>query len=311
VKKEFSSFKQQLDHIQVNKGLSVCNPEYAEAKLMQIGYFALIGGYKNAFKNPYTSKYRENTQFEDIVALYEFDRELRELFLSYLLQSERHIRSLMSYYFTEKYGEQQSQYLNAANFTANPKHRNNVKKLIHTLCYLANKNTDYLYIRHQRRKYGNVPLWVLMNGVTFGTLSIFYLLTQTDIRAKVSKHFAGMGEAQLEKFLNVMSKFRNVCAHGERLFTYRTRNTIMDMPIHSKLKIPRAGNQYTYGKQDLFAVVIAFRYLLPDEDFKIFKKTLAEIIHKYLTSTTALNETELYDIIGFPAHWKSITRYKR
>ena len=39
---------------------------------------------------------------EEIVSLYEFDESLRELFLHYLLHIERHIRSLLSYYFTEK-----------------------------------------------------------------------------------------------------------------------------------------------------------------------------------------------------------------
>ena len=44
------------------------------------------------------------TSFEEIVSLYKFDAELRELFFKYLLQIERQMRSLMSYYFTEMYG---------------------------------------------------------------------------------------------------------------------------------------------------------------------------------------------------------------
>ena len=69
--------------------------------LHQIGYFPLMGGYKHLFKISNTKKYKAGTSFEEIVSLYKFDAELRELFFRYLLQIERHMRSLMSYYFSE------------------------------------------------------------------------------------------------------------------------------------------------------------------------------------------------------------------
>ena len=54
-----------------------------------------------------------------------------------------------------------------------------------------------------------------------------------------------------------MTKFRNVCAHGERLYSYQTRNDIPDTALHHKLGIPKNGTQYSMGKHDLFAIVIA------------------------------------------------------
>ena len=59
--------------------------------------------------------------------------------------------------------------------------------------------------------------------------------------------------------LTAMVKFRNVCAHGERLFTYRTADSIHDLPIHKKLDISQKGTQYINGKNDLFSVVIALK----------------------------------------------------
>lgn len=52
--------------------------------------------------------------------------------------------------------------------------------------------------------------------------------------------------------LAVMVKFRNVCAHGERLFTYRTTDSIPDLPIHIKLKIAQEETQYVNGKMIYF-----------------------------------------------------------
>ena len=67
--------------------------------------------------------------------------------------------------------------------------------------------------------------------------------------------------------LEVLTKFRNVCAHNERLFSYNTKNDISDLPLHKKMQIPQNGQQYIYGKHDYFALVLSFRYLLPNKDF--------------------------------------------
>ena len=70
-----------------------------------------------------------------------------------------------------------------------------------------------------------------------------------------------------------MTKFRNVCAHGERLYSFTTRDDIPDLPLHQKLNIQKKGQQYLYGKRDLFALMIALRYLLPSSEFGSLKKS--------------------------------------
>ena len=64
------------------------------------------------------------------------------------------------------------------------------------------------------------------------------------------------------KYLKVLTLYRNVCAHNERLFSYHTYIDIPDTLLHKKLGISKNGSKYIYGKNDLFSVVIAFRYLL-------------------------------------------------
>lgn len=309
--KPFLSFDEQIDNLEKNKNLVISDREYAKTMLQQIGYFGLIGGYKEPFKNPTTQKYIDGTQFEDIVALYKFDENLRELFLKYILQIERHIRSLLSYYFCEKYGEQQAHYLNSQNFNAMPQNARNVTKLIDKLNNLANNNNDYPYINHQRQSHGNVPLWVLVNAMTFGSLSKFYSLLTPDLKVKVAKHFDKVNDRQLEQFLSVITIFRNVCAHNERLFSHMTNNDIPNTALHIKLSIPRIGTQYCYGKRDLFAVVVAFRYLLSNADFKKFKRSLTRIIDHHLASSQAIPESLLYQYMGFPYNWKKISQYKK
>ena len=309
--KLFLSFDDQITHLVDNKSLIVTDRDYAKSMLQQIGYFGLIGGYKTPFKNPTTKKYRDGTTFEDIVALYKFDESLRELFLKYILQIERHLRSLLSYYFTEKYGEQQTHYLNSANYLPNPQFAADVRRLISTLGNLANNNSDYPYINHQRQAHSNVPLWVLVNAVTFGSLSKFYSLVTQDLKVKVSKNFEKVNEKQLRQYLSVITKFRNVCAHNERLFSYQTQDDIPNTALHQKLGLPKNGTQYSCGKRDLFAMVISFRYLLPTQEFKTFKASLAQTIRQYLDASPAMAEATLYQYMGFPQNWKKITSYKK
>lgn len=302
--KPFLSFEAQIHYLETDKNLRIPDHEYAKTMLKRIGYFSLIGGYKLPFKNPTTQKYQDGTRFEDIVALYHFDENLRELFLKYILKIERHIRALLSYHFTEKYGEQQSEYLNPANYAMSRKNADGINRLVSALGKLANHNSDYPYINHQRQAYGNVPLWVLFNGVTFGSLSKFYGFTTQDIQSKVAKNFDKVNQKQLEQYLSVITKYRNVCAHGERLFSYQTRNDIPDTALHAKLGIPKNGSQYIMGKHDLFAVVITFRYLLPSEDFTRFKASLTSVIQHYLRSPGAMSDIDLYRYMGFPSNWK-------
>lgn len=298
--KEFSSFDRQIEII--CEKIAIRDKDEAKEALKKIGYFQLMGGYKSLFRIPGTKKYKEGTSFEEIVSLYEFDVELRELFFRYLLQVERNLRSLMSYYFTETYGAAQKEYLNPQNYDLTKKNKYTVERLIATLERAANTQ-DYAYINYYREQYGDIPLWVLSNVLTFGNLSKMFRVFPQSLKSKVSKNFAPLNPHQMEQFLSVLTKYRNVCAHGERLFTYKTVDAIADTPIHQELAIEKSGNQYKYGKQDLFAVVIAFYYLLPEKDFSCFSQNLLKIIQTVSGQLIHVEERELLEKMGFPQNW--------
>lgn len=60
------------------------------------------------------SIYKKETKFEEIYALYEFDRQLRSIFLEYILKIENSLRALIAYYFSQSYGN--DNYLKIDNF---------------------------------------------------------------------------------------------------------------------------------------------------------------------------------------------------
>ena len=156
--KPFLTYEQQLAKLRDEKHLVISDQESASNKLKRIGYYSLISGYKHLFRIPNQKNYKDGVSFDEIVALYEFDESLRELFLHYLLHIERHMRSLLSYYFTEKNGELQVSYLNKENYNYSRKHKNGIDRLVSELQKLA-QTEQHPYIAYQRNNYHNVPLF--------------------------------------------------------------------------------------------------------------------------------------------------------
>lgn len=309
--KPYLDYKQQIEKLVNEKGLIISDKAYAREMLVNVGYFSLIGGYKNLFINPMTRKYDIPTTLEDVVALYQFDESLRQLTFGYLVKVEQKIRQLISDSFCSTYGESQSCYLSTANYTSDLSKAADVNKLIGILKYHANVNMDKMYLVHQRNTYGNVPLWVVTKILTFGQLSKFYSLMLPKQQSAISKEYYHVSEKNLGKYLNDITLFRNVCAHNERLFSFRLiKVEFPDTPIHNKMNLPKKGNQYLVGKKDYFGLVIALRYMLLPQEFRTFKKELKKLITSYCRNSQRLSKQNLLRQMGMPANWEIITRYK-
>ena len=307
--KPFITYTAQVEKLTNEKHLIVTDTNFATTSLKNISYFGLIGGYKHPFIDVQTHKYINNTTFEDIVALYEFDEELRGLFFKYLCHIEIKLRSSISYYFCQKHGERQEEYLNPANYSKTNK--KGIIKLIKMLGKMANKNKDYKYLIYQRKKYHNVPLWVILNALTFGQISKMFEFLPQNIQGLICQDFGNIKKNEMIKYLKVLTLYRNVCAHNDRLFSYHISIDIPDTLIHKKLNIPKKGSKYKYGKNDLFCVVIAFYYLLPQVDFLRFKTQLVHIFNQYEKKNSNLKLDKLCEYMGFPSNWKHITKFRK
>ena len=55
------------------------------------------------------------------------------------------------------------------------------------------------------------------------------------------------------------------------------------------------------GKRDLFAVVIALRYLTGNDEFKALRKDLSKLISKVLKECPHISRENLLGQMGFPA----------
>ena len=110
--KEYKTNIELINYL-ISKGLIINDKENSLNNLERYSYYSIINGYKFVFKNN-DNNYKENTSFEEIFALYEFDKNIKSIFLKYILEIEIIIKSLMSNTLAKQYGIQN--YLNSSNF---------------------------------------------------------------------------------------------------------------------------------------------------------------------------------------------------
>lgn len=264
--KPFLTYEQQLAKLRDEKHLVISDEESASNKLKRIGYYSLISGYKHLFRIPNQKNYKDGVSFDEIVALYEFDESLRELFLHYLLHIERHMRSLLSYYFTEKNGELQVSYLNKENYNYSRKHKNGIDRLVSELQKLA-QTEQHPYIAYQRNNYHNVPLWVLVNALTFGMLSKMYFFFPSDLQSKGARISQALMKSSLVSFF-LFSPSSVMCApitNGSFLtdaeMLFRIQSFIKSWTFRKRAIHTNVGKQIYLPWSSLFAIYFPERNL--------------------------------------------------
>lgn len=305
--KPYTTYEEQVEILR-EKGLLISNDDEVIALLKKCSYFGLVTGYKHPFKNK-NGCYKFHTTINDIYAFYNYDMELRELFLKYILMIENHIKSLISYYFCQTYGDLETDYLNANNYDYNEQKQDDINKLIGKLRYSMTNYDSHPYLQHHRDRYGNIPLWVLTRVLTLGIVSKMYSLLQPQTQTLISKEFPYISESELARMIDLLSRFRNVCAHNERLYDYKYMNgEIRNTAIHKLLELRKQKGYYTQGKNDLFAVVIVFKYMLSEQEFSLFIKKFDEITTELFQQTHILQESQVLKLMGFPLNWREIEK---
>lgn len=301
--KPFLNYEQQVENLK-NKGVIISNKRAAIHSLRRNSYFSLIYGYKHFFKDKATDRYKQGVTFEDIMDLYHFDEELRILFLQYLLILERKFKSIYSYEFCLLYGDSDKLYRDVHHYDFD-RYRGEVKSIVSHICDRY-ESTDNQFIAELRKQKRNIPLWATINILTFGNVAKMYDCSKQQLQSRVSRNFQDVYPKDLKAMLNVLTQFRNVCAHSEKLYDYRTKESITNLEIHHLLQISKIGNTYQYGKQDLFSVVIAFKYLLDKEDFNHFFIHLSAILQNYATKVSFAEYELLLKLMGFPPNWNQL-----
>lgn len=309
--KIFKTHNQQLKILR-ERGLHVPTTGSPKRILERENYYTIINGYKELFiDSPKTDtteeQYKSGSKFKEIYTLYQFDCELKSIFLKRILRVENNIKSSIAYVFSQKHGH--DNYLKAANFETSGKIQNlqDVVYLIQKIQGNIAKNINkHGSIKHYMTKHGYVPLWVLMNILTLGTVSNFYTLMKQPERQAISKIY-NISDAEMGKILGVLTLCRNICAHDERLYNFNSpRISIQNNPIHAKLCIPIGANGPINGKNDLFSILISLKILLNNTDFNKMVSEIKKNLNQLDKELETISITDIFNKMGFPFNWDKL-----
>lgn len=313
--KTFKTYDEMISILSA-RGIDISTKEqksFAKKALQHHGYYNLINGYNKLFlstKDP-EDMYIKGTTVNEICALYYFDYKLRDIFFRNIIPVEQNVKNLISYTFSERYGH--DNYMLYKNFDT---HRKDSVRIISDLIsevqrQISSRSNDPV-IFHYLSTYGYVPLWVLNNILTLGTISKFYSIMKQPDRQEISKIFH-IQDSQLETILFYISTIRNFCAHGNRLYCYRTKRPLGDFPAHKTLNIPMSdGKEYDYGKRDLFACLIALHYVLAPGEYRKMLKEIRDLLNETKPNLSVIQVDDILREMGFPKDWfKQLSRLKK
>ncbi len=312
MEKAFKTYDELISILE-SRGIDFSAPKArgrAKRILQHEGYYNLINGYKAPFlqkdgKNRILvpDQYKPESTVNEIRSLYSFDRELRSIILSSILRIETNIKNLVSHTFSKAHGHKN--YLVYSNFDTSQRDcAQNITKLIAEVQrQLSNRASDPS-ISHYLQTYGYVPLWVLNNILTLGTISKFYSLMKQPERQEISKCFH-LQDNELSSVLTYLSSVRNVCAHSNRLYCFRTKRPLADLYVHEKLGIEKnASGEYIAGKRDLFAIMIVFYIILSKGEFNAVIRKIDKEISVLTGQLHVLSIQDVLSYMGFPSDWE-------
>ena len=303
--KEFKTINQQIEILK-NKGLIIDDYDEASNILLKENYF-FINGYRYLFMNSNTDRtFIKGTTFKELYSLFLFDRYTRNILFKNLLIFENNFKSVISYQLSKKYGYKEKDYLNISNFTNDPSKKRRVKDIIEKMRRQIRINVSrHSATLHYSRSYGFIPLWILVKVLSFGIMCELYTILKDQDKDEIASVF-GVSTSYLEEFLPILSNYRNLCAHEDIVFDHKTEKIISDNEYHEKLKIFKMDDEYIYGKNDMFAVIIIFKYLLSSDDFRLLIKEFEYEIEALDGRIDIIPIEKILDHMGFPKNYMDI-----
>ena len=266
--KQYKNPNELVEYL-ITKGVIISNKEDTINKIKKYSYYSIINSYKDVFKTV-DNNYKKNVSFDEIYALYEFDKNIRFIFLKYILDIETIIKSLLAETISEKYGIQN--YLVVDNFD-NSVNNSIIEESIEKIKEeIEKQNGKHEALTHYINEYGFVPPFVLTKILTLGELSRLYTMLKQSDRQMISKEFK-ISDKLLKQIMKNMTMIRNICAHNDRLFSF-----------HSKFLLTFKDIDKNYinknNSTNLYMIMKSMQVLLDEEKSLELKKLIDMEINK-------------------------------
>jgi abortive infection bacteriophage resistance protein len=278
-----TTFEEQVEILR-KRGLVISDIDYAVRTLQRINYYRLSAYTLSLKKNDI---FYPDTTFEQVVDLYEFDRRFRYLIMEMVEQVEIAFRTHVSYHIAHTYGP--LGHLDSAHFKNHEVFLAELEKEIN--------RSQEIFIKHHIEKYeGNIPVWVAVEILSFGTLSKLFSNMKNSDQNQIAKSYYRVPAKYLVSWLKCLAHIRNICAHYGRLY---------NRPLTSKPRLDRKSKNMGIDQGRIFAHIYILKQLIFAPDRWINFITRLEAL------LTEYKEVVELHRIGFPEDWEAILVSKK
>ena len=307
--KPFKTIVEQIDQLK-DRDLTIKDEEKAKKYLLDNNYYNVINLYSKILQSS-NNQYIANATFDEIIALHILDSEIKATLLKYLLQAEKHFKSIFAYYFSESYRGEYD-YLKTESYNSESTleiHRilSSVSKIIMKMKNSRNNNS----IKHHINQYGTVPFWVIINELDLGTVKHMYIHSDSKVRNKVAKRlyeymcentnnaaYTRLDPNTVDTVLHCINDLRNCCAHNNKLWDFKTRDSIPFItPIYET--VSSSGNT----RSDCFSIFLSLQLMLSCGDFKNLNNTIRKRMRTAKNKIHSININIVLKKYGFPDGW--------
>ena len=305
-KKEFKTLDEQLG-IFKSKGLTINDEEEARNILLKENYF-FINGYRRVLMvSSKEKKFVKGATFDELYAIFMFDREFRNILFKNLLIIENNIKSIISYKLSVKYGYKEKNYLKESNFTTDNKDKRRVSDVINKMKRQIRVNSqNHSATLHYITNYGYIPLWVLVKVLSFGLINELYGILKPEEQKEIADLYKIEME-DMEVYLSLLSNYRNLCAHEDIVFDHRTQKYISNTKYHNELKIKQDEfGEYIKGKIDIFALIIILKQMLTKDEFMHMMDEINLKLQDLTWQIKSVKIEKIYDTLGFPENYMDL-----
>lgn len=306
-KKTFKTIDEQIEILK-NKGLVFDDVENPGEILVRENYF-FLNGYRHVFlKSAGTSLFIDGTNFSELYGLFTFDRHLRNILFKNILIVENNVKSIFSYVISKNHGYKETTYLDSSIFTRDSHKIRQINDLIRKMKRQIKVNgKQHNATRHYMDNYGYLPLWVVVKVLSFGIVSELYCVLQKEDQEEIASYFH-LSVDDLLVYLPILSNYRNLCAHEDICYEHKSHTSIAPNKYHSILNIPKnEDNEYVYGLNDMFALIIILKEILRQNDFNLLINEVAYEIDILDGKLKTIDIIKVLDRMGFPPNYREIS----
>ena len=229
---DWKSYANQLQILK-DRGLQVADDARAQTDLERIGYYCLSGywyPFRELKAQPVGLSFREDefiagSQFDDAVALYVFDKNLRLMALDALERIERAIRVDVAHLLGEHdcfahhepllfHGNFSRRTIRRGFHSGKTEHQVWLERYEN----LVRQNRRQPFVAHNLTKHQKLPIWVAIEILDFGALSRLFAGMKYADKNAIAAKYGLAGGIELEQWLRSLNLIRNVAAHHSRLW---------------------------------------------------------------------------------------------